>query len=493
MTAPAGSADAPTDRHTNWNAIDWKTIRRAVKRLQERIAKAVKEKKFRKAKSLQWILTHSYYAKLLAIKRVTSNKGKRTPGVDGEIWSTPRQKVDAVNRLKRRGYHPLPLRRIYIPKKNGKKRPLSIPTMTDRAYQALYKLALEPVAETLADPNSYGFRPGRRCADAIAQCFITLAKGYAPTWILEADIRACFDEISHSWILENILMDRMILWKWLEAGYMEKGRIYPTKKGTPQGGIVSPTLANMVLNGLETAARKAAPARIDGYKRSKINVIRYADDFVITGNSKALLESKVKPAVKAFLRERGLSLSEAKTRIVRIDNGFDFLGQNVRKYNGKLLIKPAKENVKAFLSNIRETIRVHLGTRTEAMIGQLNPKIRGWVNYHRHVVSGSTFSYVDSCIYNSLWQWMKRRHRNKSKNWMKRKYWLSGSKPWIFSTKVKDKSGKTRLYELIKASSIGIVRHVKIRGNANPFDPKYNEYFRKRRFCKTYGQRTCPV
>lgn len=253
MTASARIADAPFDRHTDWQSIDWRPVRNAVRRLQVRIAKAVRENKLRKARSLQWILTHSYYAKLWAVKRVTSNKGKRTPGVDGIIWTTSREKMDAVNLLKRRGYHPLPLRRIYIPKKNkNKKRPLSIPTMTDRACQALYKLALEPVAETLADPNSYGFRIWRRCADAIGQCFAILCRKNSPQWILEADIRSCFDEISHSWMLSTILMDREVLLKWLKAGYMDKGSLYPTKKRTPQGGVVSPTLADMVLDGLES-------------------------------------------------------------------------------------------------------------------------------------------------------------------------------------------------------------------------------------------------
>ena len=494
MTAAPKAADAPFGKRWKWDSIDWKTVESAVKRLQVRIAKAVKERKFRKARALQWLLTHSYYAKLLAIKRVTSNKGRHTPGVDGVIWSTPRQKLEAVEQLKRRGYNPLPLRRIYIPKKDKtKKRPLSIPTMKARACQALYKLALEPVAETLADPNSYGFRSWRGCADAIAQCFIALAKRVSPIWILEADIRACFDEISHSWMLDNILMDKEVLHRWLKAGYMEDGNIYPTEMGTPQGGIASPTLANMVLDGLESAAKAAVPARIDGYKRSMINVIRYADDFVITGKSKELLESKVKPAVEAFLRERGLSLSEAKTRIVRIDEGFDFLGQNVRKYDGKLIIKPAKKNVKAFLGNIRRTIRKHLGTNAAALIGALNPKIKGWANYHRHVASGRTFSYVDTAIYNSLWQWMKRRHRNKSKTWMKRKYWQNGSRPWIFSTRIKDKAGNRILYTLTRACSIGIVRHVKIKGQANPFDPAYDTYFKRRRFNRTYGQRPCPA
>jgi RNA-directed DNA polymerase len=222
-------------------------------------------------------------------------------------------------------------------------------------------------------------------------------------------------------------------------------------------------------------------------------MIRYADDFVVTGDSKELLESSVKPVVEAFLRERGLTLSEAKTRIVRIDQGFNFLGQNIRKYNGKLIIKPAKEGVKSFLGNVRGIIRKHLGTNAAALIGALNPVIRGWANYHRHVASGSTFSIVDNAIYKSLWQWMKRRHRNKSTTWLVRKYWSGGSRPWSFSASVKDKAGRYRLYELVRASSIGIVRHVKIRGDANPFDPEYDAYFVKRRFSKTYGKRTCPA
>ncbi len=225
MTATIWSAGAPTGSYMKWISINWRKVNIFVKRLQIRIAKAVKEKRFGKVKSLQWLLTKSYYAKLLAIKRVTSNKGKRTAGVDKVIWTTAKHKTDAVSNLKRKGYRPSPLRRIYIPKKNGKKRPLSIPTMTDRAMQALYKFALEPVAETLADPNSYGFRLYRRCADAIAQCFITLAKSYAPVWVLEADIKAYFDEISHPWMFEHIPMDKEILRKWLTTGFMENGKL----------------------------------------------------------------------------------------------------------------------------------------------------------------------------------------------------------------------------------------------------------------------------
>ena len=228
---------ASFDEAVRWVMIDWKPAERQVRRLQVRIAKAVKANRWGKVKTLQHLLTNSFYARLLAVKRVTSNKGKNTPGVDGVLWLDAGAKWRAVHSLRRRGYKPQPLRRIYIPKKNGKKRPLSIPTMTDRAYQALYKLALAPVAETLADGNSYGFREGRSCADAVQAGFNALSKPNSATWILEADIKGCFDNISIQWMLENIPMDKVVLKKWLTAGYVEDGITFPSRKGTPQGGL----------------------------------------------------------------------------------------------------------------------------------------------------------------------------------------------------------------------------------------------------------------
>ena len=239
-----------------------------------RIAKAVREGRWAKVKVLTYLLTRSLAAKLLAVRRVTSNKGRRTPGIDGILWKDAKDKINAVLHLTRRGYHPQPLRRIYIPKKNGKKRPLSIPTMIDRAMQALYALALAPIAETTADRNSYGFREGRSCADAIAAVFNALAKPNSATWVLEGDIEGCYDNISHQWLVENIPIDTGVLRKWLEVGYVEERYLYPTHKGTPQGGIISPLLANMTLDGLEKAILQSVPYR------SRVNFIRYADDCV---------------------------------------------------------------------------------------------------------------------------------------------------------------------------------------------------------------------
>ena len=234
------STDASLTKPTHWKSIDWIRIKRLVRRLQMRIAKAEQTGRHRKVKSLQWLLTHSRMAKLLAVRIVTTNRGAKTPGVDNVVWRSQRQKLQAAELLNRRGYNPKPLRRHYIPKKNGKLRPLSIPTLYDRAMQALYALALAPIAETVADPYSYGFREGRCCADALEHAHIVLSKRTSPPWVLEGDIRACFDQISQDWLLQHVPMDKQILSKWLKAGYLEKGKWFPTKEGTPQGGLMTP-------------------------------------------------------------------------------------------------------------------------------------------------------------------------------------------------------------------------------------------------------------
>ena len=240
----------------DWHSIDWAKCNQEVRRLQTRIVKATREGRHGKVKALQWMLTHSVSGKALAVKRVTENQGKKTPGVDGETWSTPVDKSQAVLSLKRHGYKPMPLKRIYIPKSNGKKRPLGIPTMKDRAMQALYLLALEPISETTADGRSFGFRPKRSTADAIGQSFTALAKETSAQWILEGDIKGCFDNISHDWLLDNVPMDCKILKAWLKAGYMEKRQLFPTEAGTPQGGIISPVLTNLALDGLEAQLKE---------------------------------------------------------------------------------------------------------------------------------------------------------------------------------------------------------------------------------------------
>lgn len=471
---------------TCWEAIDWQKALAYVKKLQVRIVKAQKEGHYSKVKSLQWLLTHSFYAKALAVKRVTSNQGKRTSGVDHEIWLTPQAKFNAISKLNRRGYHPQPLRRHYIPKKNGKMRPLGIPTMTDRAMQTLHKFSLEPIAETYADPNSYGFRIGRSTHDAIEQCFTDLNKGKSPEWILEGDIKGCFDHISHEWLLENIPMDTQILEKWLKCGYVETRKLFPTDEGAPQGGTISPTLMNMTLDGLERLLQKRLPTRqkVNGRTHfNKLNFVRYADDFIITGESPEFLRDKVLPIVKEFLTERGLQLSEEKTVITHIEDGFDFLGKNIRKYNGKLLIKPSKTSVKSFLEKVRSIIKGNKSTKQETLIRKLNPVIRGWVNNQRYVVSSKVFSRVDYEIYKCLWQWAKRRHKKKSHKWIAQKYWHHiGSRQWTFSVPYENQSteGEPLYCKLEYATDTKIIRFKKIVAEANPFDECWTDYFEER-------------
>src|ERR1700678_3835997 len=289
---------------SQWERIDWSQCEQRVRRLQARIVKATQEGRHGKVKALQWLLTHSFCGRALAVKRVTNNQGKNTPGVDGAIWSTPASRHKAIDTLRRRGYQPQPLRRVYIPKSNGKLRPLGIPTMKDRAMQALYLLALEPVAETTADPNSYGFRPKRFTADALTQCCNALGRDSSAQWVLEGDIKGSFDHISHHWMLKHVPTDKQVLQKWLRVGYIENRTLFPTEAGTPQGGIISPTLANMTLDGLEMLLAKHFPRqkpKDSKRRRPKVNLVRYADDFIITGDSKRLLLNEVRPLVRRFL------------------------------------------------------------------------------------------------------------------------------------------------------------------------------------------------
>ena len=417
---------APADRRqwNNWTDIDWVRCEAAVQKLQGRIVKAQKEGRPGKVKALQWTLTHSFYAKALAVKRVTSNKGKNTAGVDKVLWTTPNAKMGAVADLKRRGYNPQPLRRVHIKKSNGKLRPLGIPTMKDRAMQALYLMALNPVAETTADRHSYGFRRERCTVDAIVQCHTILSKEVSPQWILEGDIKGCFDHISHQWLLDNIPTDKVMLCKWLESGFVFNRQLFPTEEGAPQGGIISPTLANMALDGLQAMLAENFKLRRTkmGYFNPMVNLVRYADDFIITCSDREILESQIKPAVSEFLQARGLTLSEEKTKITHIDEGFDFLGFNIRKYKGTLLIKPSKKNVKEFLAKIKSIVRKNQAIRQDKLIGLLNPVITGWGNYYKGCVAAKTFKNADAQIFYKLWAWALRRHRHKGKKWVYNRY-----------------------------------------------------------------------
>ena len=483
MNASENTACAFSGNLVTWNQINWRHAHRAVRKLQARIVKATKEGHRSRARALQWLLTHSRSGKALAVKRVTENQGKRTPGVDGEIWSTPAAKTRAMWSLNRRGYTPQPLRRVYIPKTNGTLRPLGIPTMRDRAMQALHLLALDPVSETTADKHSYGFRKGRSTQDALAQCFLVLCRPQrSPQWVLEADIKGCFDHMSHDWMLAHIPMDTPTLRKWLQAGMVDQGQWFPTEVGTPQGGIVSPTLANMVLDGLEERLTRRFPRRGGKTPHPKVRLIRYADDFVVTGATKDTLE-QVREEVAAFLAERGLSLAPEKTRIVHIADGFDFLGFNVRTYQGKLLIKPSKDAQRRIHRIVRHIIGGSKAITQSDLIDWLNPIIRGWANYYRHVVSTRTFHTLDYVLWKALWRWAVRRHPKKSRRWVAERYFHTfGSRRWVFAcSNGKYPHEEREWVKLAAASDTKIQRHVKVKADANPYDSEWTQYFVGRR------------
>ena len=468
-TTPKSERLIDTRLELQWNDIDWRSVTESVNRLQTRIAKAVKQQKWHLVKRLRYLLTHSFYAKLLAVRTICQNKGKRTAGIDGEIWLTPKAKMNAALTLSDKNYRAKPTRRVYIDKYGKKeKRPLNIPAMYDRAMQALYALALSPVAETLADITSFGFRKYRSAHDACELAFTCLSRKHSAKWILEGDIKGCFDNINHDWLLDNIPMDKSILKQFLKAGFVYNHHLNHTKAGTPQGGIISPILANITLDGLEAAfADKYYPGK--GGKRhnpKKVNFMRYADDFIVTADSEETANEIIE-LIRLFLKTRGLELSENKTLVTHIDDGFDFLGWNFRKYNGKLLIKPSKKSIDKVTHKISDIIKDGKAWSQENLIDALNPVITGWSNYHQSVVSKDIFNKLDNTVWNMLWKWAKRRHPNKSKFWIAEKYWhKEGTQKWVFSTE------RNKLKHF---SDTKIVRHTNLKLNMNPYLDK--EYF----------------
>lgn len=413
-----------------WATVDWRIAEEYVNRLQIRIAKATQNSNWGLVKRLQYLLTHSYYAKLLAVRKVTTNKGKNTSGIDKELWGTPASKMKAVLTLTDKHYKAKPLRRVYIDKKGKKaKRPLGIPCMYDRAMQALYAMALEPVAEMTADTKSFGFRKERCCQDACEYIFTALSRSFCAEWVLEGDIKGCFDHISHEWLLENIPMDKTILKQFLKAGFVFKRDLFPTEEGTPQGGIISPILANMALDGIQKMLKEHFDLNAKGiysqyiHAKSKVNLVRYADDFIVTAANKEVAE-EAKELIRDFLKIRGLELSEEKTVITHINDGFDFLGWTFKKYKGKLIVKPSKKSVQTFKDKLSETIlQKGKAWKQDLLIEKLNQQIRGWTNYHQSVCASEAFTHIDYILFELLWRWAKRRHPHKGKWWISTNYW----------------------------------------------------------------------
>jgi len=465
-----------------WADINWHAVEGNVRRLQERIYRATMNKAWRKVKNLQQLLVRATSNKLLAIRRITQeNQGKHTAGIDGVVYDTPEARWKLFQEgLSLRGYKPRPVRRVYIPKDNGKQRPLGIPTGKDRVIQAIVKAALEPEWEARFEANSYGFRPGRCTMDAITAIHITMNRKDSSQWVLDADISGCFDNIDHGPLLAKLPVFTTTLRRWLKAGVVEVGFFSPTNTGTPQGGVSSPLLANVALDGMERLfeaegpdGRPKAPSHRKGTNKG-VSVIRYADDFVITAPTREVLETYARPRMGKFLKQRGLALNEGKTRIIHIREGLNFLGFHIRKFGSreeKLLTVPQKEKVLKHVRAIRSYLDAHKQTPAGKVIKELNPVIRGWANYYRHSVAKDVFSKVRHVQWRMLWIWAKRRHPNKSSTWVKARYFRNDGY-WTFW------EGKT---ELVKPDANPITRFTKVIGRNSPYDPALRQYWTERK------------
>jgi RNA-directed DNA polymerase len=497
---------AKTDKWNFWNRIDWKTVEIQVFKIQKRIYRASLRGDIKAVHRLQRLLTNSYYGKLLAIRRTTQdNQGKKTAGVDGKKALTGAKRLQLLSSMTIKG-KAKPLRRVWIPKPDGTQRGLGIPTISDRATQALVKLAIEPEWEAKFESNSYGFRPGRSCHDAIDAIFKTIKQ--KAKYVLDADISKCFDKINHNKLLGKINTYptlRKVIKQWLKAGVIDNNVFSKTEAGTPQGGVISPLLANIALHGMETVIKEFASTWIGEKKanRKSISLIRYADDFVIMHKDlNRVLEAK--EIIEQWLTEMGLELNKRKTRITHTLNehdgntGFNFLGFTIRQFpqgknrtgkcNGKKLgfktiIKPSKEKVKAHLHKIKEVIKQYKSAPQASLIAKLNPIIRGWVNYYATVCSKETFSYCWDRTFRKLEKWGYKRHTKKSKTWVNKKYWhTKGNNKWTFS--YVDKKGN--LKALMKHYEKPIVRHIKVKDTRSPYDGDWVYWStRMGKYCET--------
>src|SRR6266851_127112 len=479
-----------TEKQTKWSAINWRKANRAVRNLRHRIFRATQEGNLNKVRSLQKLMLKSYSNRLVSLRRVTNiNAGKNTPGVDKLVIKTPAARGKMVDALAHHApWKARPVRRIYIPKANNKRRPLGIPVVIDRCLQAMVKNALEPAWEAKFEGTSYGFRPGRSCHDAIEKIYRLARPNKTKKWILDADIRGAFDHISHDYLLKAIgpAPGRELIKQWLKAGYVEQEMFHATERGTPQGGVVSPLLANIALHGMEEAI--GVTYDDEDHIRDARAIVRYADDFVCFCESREDAEQVQKILVE-WLKERGLSLSEEKTRVVHLTEGFDFLGFNIRhspapqtsRTGWKLLSKPSKESVKEVQEKLKDQWNKAQGGNVQSVLTKLNPITRGWANYFRTAVAKAIFHKLDGWMFYKADRYTRFTHPKKSNDWRRRKYWgqlhLDRSDSWVFGDK------RTGSY-LLKFSWFPIERHTLVKGRSSPDDPRLADYWAKRQAAK---------
>ena len=471
----------PEDETLDWRQIDWRCAERNVRRLRQRIFTASKAGDLQRVRRLQKLMLRSRSNTLVSVRRVTErNAGRLTAGVDGEVVLTPEARTELVLRVEdsREPFKALPVRRVFIPKPGGKKRPLGIPVILDRCHQARVLNALEPEWEARFEPKSYGFRPGRGCHDAIEAIFQVAKQNPRRLWVLDADLAGAFDRIGHDHILAMIgaFPARGMVRAWLKAGVVENGRLSRTEEGTPQGGVASPLLLNIALHGMETAAGARYGADHHAMKGSPV-LIRYADDFVVHCHTRQeALE--VKARLAAWLAPRGLAFNEDKTRVVSLSEGYDFLGFNVRRYGRKLLIKPSKTAVRRIRRRLRDELRSLRGSNAQAVIKRLNPIIRGWAAYYRTQVSAVAFGKLDYYLWRLTWKWAIRSHANKPTSWVFARYFGKFNKArqdrWVFG----DRASGAFMHRFAWTN---IVRHAIVKHAASPDDPALADYWAWRR------------
>jgi RNA-directed DNA polymerase len=486
-TATGGVAmvNGPEDGLPEWAAVDWPTVEQDVRRLRQRIFTASKAGDLRKVRNLQKLMLRSRSNTLLSVRRVTEvNAGRRTAGIDGQVALTDTDKKSLTLWIERgsTAWRAWPVKRVFIPKGNGRQRPLGIPVIVDRALQARVVNALEPEWEARFEPKTYGFRPGRGCQDAIAAIYLTVnGKNPHRQWALDADLAAAFDKIDHDCLMSAIGLfpARGMIRDWLTAGVVDQGRYAATEEGTPQGGVVSPLLLNVALHGMEQAAgvhyRKLGTETV--LAADSPALIKYADDLVALCHTREQAE-QVKARLAAWLAPRGLAFNEDKTRIVRVDHGFDFLGFNVRRYDGKLLIKPSKTAVRRIRQRLRAEMLALRGANAQAVLRTINPIVRGWSAYYRTVVSSQVFDALDNYMWKLTYKWAKHSHPNKPKRWIINRYFgqfnPARQAKWVFGDR---DSGAY----LLKFAWTKIIRHQLVGGTSSPDDPALTDYWATRR------------